>query len=47
MGVEKPLFLRLKVNISKGGELLLLVHTGADISLLKGEKLRGSTDYDP
>jgi hypothetical protein len=47
MGVEKPLFLRLKVNISKGGELLLLVDTGADISLLKGEKLIGSTEYDP
>jgi hypothetical protein len=47
MGVEKPLFLRLEVNISKGGELLLLVDTAADISLLKGEKLIGSTEYDP
>jgi hypothetical protein len=47
MGVEKPLFLKLKVNISKGGELLLLVDTGADISLLKREKLLRSTEYDP
>jgi hypothetical protein len=47
IGVEKPSFLRLKVNISEEGELLLLIDTGADISLLKGANLIGSTEYDP
>jgi len=39
--------LRLKVNISKEDELLFLIDTGADISLLKGNKLIGTTEYDP
>jgi len=29
-------FLRLKINISEEAELLFLIDTGADISLLKG-----------
>jgi hypothetical protein len=35
------------VNISKADELLLLIDSGADVSILKGEKLIGSTEYDP
>jgi hypothetical protein len=35
------------VNISKAGELLLLIDSGANVSILKGEKLIGSTKYDP
>jgi hypothetical protein len=37
-------FLKLKLNISKEGELLFLIDTGADISLLKGNKPIGSTE---
>lgn len=40
-------FLRLKVDIIKGDELLFLIDRGADISLLKGNKLLGTTEYDP
>jgi hypothetical protein len=40
-------FLRLKVDISNEDELLFLIDTGADISLLKGNKLIGTTEYDP
>ena len=39
--------LRLKVNISKEGEILFLIDTKADVSLLKGNKLIGSKEYDP
>jgi hypothetical protein len=42
-----PSFLRVKVNIGKEGELLVLIDTGAGISLLKGANLIGSTEYDP
>ena len=35
------------MNISKENELLFLIDTGADISLLKGSKLIGITEYDP
>jgi len=38
---------RLRVDISEEDELLFLIDTGADISLLKGNKLIGSTEYDP
>ena len=37
----------MKVDISKEDELLFLIDTGADISLLKGNKLIGTTEYDP
>jgi hypothetical protein len=37
----------LKASISKGDGLLLLTDTEADISLLKGAKLIGSTEYNP
>jgi hypothetical protein len=37
----------LKVDISKEHELLFLIDTGVDISLLKGNKLVGTTEYDP
>jgi hypothetical protein len=40
-------FLNLKVNVSKEDELLFLIDTGADVSLLKGNKLIGNTEYDP
>jgi hypothetical protein len=40
-------FLKLTVYISKNDELLFLIDTGADISLLKGTKLIGTTEYDP
>jgi len=40
-------FLRLKVDISKENELLFLTDMGADISLLKGDNLIGTTEYDP
>jgi len=35
------------VDISKENELLFLIDTGADISLLKGDNLIGNTEYDP
>jgi len=34
------------VDISKENELLFLIDTGADISLLKGDNLIGTTEYD-
>jgi asparagine synthetase A len=37
----------LKVDITKEDGLLFLIDTGADISLLKGNKLIGTTEYDP
>jgi len=39
--------LRLKVDTSEEDGLLFLIDTGADISLLKGNKLIGATEYDP
>ena len=39
-------FLSIQIDVSKE-ELLFLVDTGADISLLKAEKLVGSTGVDP
>jgi len=35
------------VDISKENELLYLIDTGADISLLKEDNLIGTTEYDP
>jgi hypothetical protein len=35
------------LSISKAGELVLLTDSGADLSVLKGEKLIDSTVYDP
>jgi len=40
-------FLRLKADTSKEDKLLFLIDTGADISLLRGNKLLGTTEYDP
>ena len=37
----------MKTDLSKEGELLFLIDTGADISLIKGNKLIGTTEYDP
>jgi hypothetical protein len=34
------------VNISKTGELLLLIDSGADLSVFKGQNLIDSTEYD-
>jgi hypothetical protein len=39
--------LELGVDISYGESLLFLIDTGADISLLKGKKLIGMTEFDP
>jgi hypothetical protein len=36
--------LKLKVNVSRENALLFLLDTGAHISLLKGEKLIGTTE---
>ena len=47
IGNENLECLRLKVDISKENELLFLIDMGADISLLKGDKLIGTTEYDP
>ena len=35
------------MDISKENEVLFLINTGADISLLKGDNLIGTTEYDP
>ena len=35
------------MDISKENDLLFLIDTGADISVLKGAKLIGTTEYDP
>jgi hypothetical protein len=42
-----PAFVKLRVYISEEDELFFLIDTGADISLLKGNKLIGSTKCDP
>jgi hypothetical protein len=47
IGRENPEFLKLKVDVSKEDELLFLIDTGADVSLLKGNKLVWTTEYDP
>jgi hypothetical protein len=36
----------LKVDISEEDEFIFLIDAGADISLLKGTKLIGTTKYD-
>jgi len=46
VGQANHAFLSLKVDISNEDELLFLIDTGADISLLKGNKLIGTTEYD-
>jgi len=35
------------IPFPKENELLFLIDTGADISLVKGNKLIGPTEYDP
>jgi hypothetical protein len=35
------------VNIRKTGELLLLINSGANLSVLKEQKLIPSIEYDP
>jgi hypothetical protein len=47
IGQENLEFLRLQVDISSEDELLFLIDTGATVSLLKGNKVVGSTEYDP
>ena len=47
IGNENLEFLRLRVYISKENELLFLIDTGADISIVKGTKLIGTTVYNP
>ena len=39
--------MKLRVDISEEDEVLFLIDTGTDINLLKGNKLTGSTEYDP
>jgi hypothetical protein len=38
---------RLKVDISREKDLLFLVDTEADVGLVKGNKLIGTTECDP
>ena len=40
-------YVRLRADISNGEELLLLVDTGADISILKPDKLDKTEPFDP
>jgi len=48
MGKENLQFLKLKVDVSRvEEELLFLVDTGADVSLLKGSKLVGTAEFNP
>ena len=35
------------MDVSKENDVLFLIDTGADINLLKGDKLLGTTEYDP
>ena len=37
----------LKLDIGKGDKLYFLVDSGADISLVKSQKLLGTTDFEP
>ena len=48
MGKENHQFLKLKVDVSREtGGLLFLVDTGADVSLIKGSTLIGTTEFNP
>jgi len=48
MGKENLQFLKLKVDVSREEEeLLFLVDTEADVSLLKGSKLVGTAEFNP
>jgi hypothetical protein len=47
LGRENLQFLKLKIDASKEEGLLFLVDTGADVSLLKGNKLVGTTEFNP
>jgi hypothetical protein len=47
IGDENSEFVELPADISKEGKLRFLIDTGADISLLKGNALVESTEYDP
>ena len=47
LGRENLQFLKLKIDASKEEGLLFLVDTGADVSLLKGSKLVGTTEFNP
>jgi hypothetical protein len=44
---RKDFELKTKMNISKVRELLWLTDSAADLSVLKGQKLIGSTEFDP
>jgi len=37
----------LKLNIGKGDKLYFLVDSGVDISLVKSQKLLGTTEFEP
>jgi hypothetical protein len=47
MGKETQEFVQLGADVSNGDKLLFLIDTGADINLLKGKKLVGTTEFDP
>jgi hypothetical protein len=47
LGTRKKEYLRLKLNISKEDELLFLIDTGAELSLVRGKKFTGSIWYNP
>ena len=44
---EKCDYARLKLDIGKGDKLYFLVDSGADISLVKSQKLLGNTEFEP
>jgi len=48
VGKENHQLLKLKVDVSREtGGLLFLVDTGADVSLIKGSRLIGTTEFNP
>ena len=40
-------YITLELDVSKGDKLYFLVDSGADISLVKGQKLLGTTEFEP
>jgi hypothetical protein len=40
-------YITLDLDVSKENKLYFLVDSGADISLVKGQKLQGTTEFEP
>jgi hypothetical protein len=47
MNLNKCDYVRFKLDISRDRELYFLLDTGADVSIIKCEKLIGSTEFEP